>query len=172
ATRGSGTEGEDITANVLRIPDVPGTIKVDGGGVTVEVRGEIYMRLSDFARYKGDYANPRNLTAGSIKQKDPAKSRAEHLSFFPYDIIGPELESEQEKFALLARVGFKAEGFEFCAAADLQACYERFARARPGLDYEIDGVVYRACKVSEHRRLGLTGHHPRFAIAYKIGRAH
>lgn len=168
ATRGSGTEGEDITANVLRIPGVPGTIAVDGDHGPIEVRGEIYMRLSDFARYKGDYANPRNLTAGSIKQKDPAKSRAEHLSFFPYDITGPELETEQEKFALLAKVGFRAEGFEFCAAADLQACFERFARARPGLDYEIDGVVYRACKVSEHRRLGLTGHHPRFAIAYKF----
>ncbi|MEZ4451758.1 MAG: NAD-dependent DNA ligase LigA [Nannocystaceae bacterium] len=168
ATRGSGTEGEDITANVLRIPGVPATIKVDGQDVAVEVRGEIYMRLSDFARYKGDYANPRNLTAGSIKQKDPSKSRAEHLSFFPYDIIGPDLETEQEKFALLAKIGFKTEGFEFCEAPDLQACFERFSRARPTLDYEIDGVVYRACRVSEHRRLGLTGHHPRFAIAYKF----
>lgn len=166
ATRGSGTEGEDITANVLRVRDVPGQIA--SGGVEVEVRGELYMRLSNFAKYKGEYSNPRNLTAGSVKQKDPKKSRAEHLSFFPYDVIGPDLVDERAKFAFLAKVGFHVEGFEFVAHGELQAAFERFARARPGLDYEIDGVVFRASLVAEHQRLGLTGHHPRYAIAYKF----
>ncbi|MCB9569436.1 MAG: NAD-dependent DNA ligase LigA [Myxococcales bacterium] len=167
ATRGSGTEGEDITANVLRVADVPGQIKVDDG-VEVEVRGELYMRLSNFALYKGEYAHPRNLTAGSVKQKDPAKSRAAHLSFFPYDVIGPALVDEGAKFAFLAAVGFRVEGFEIVPAADLQACFERFVKNRPTLDYEIDGVVYRAALTSEQRRMGETGHHPRYAIAYKF----
>jgi DNA ligase (NAD+) len=166
ATRGSGSEGEDITVNVLAIPDVPS--KIASGGHEVEVRGELYMRLSEFARFKGDYSNPRNLTAGSIKQKDPAKSRANHLSFFPYDVSGPELADERAKFAFLAAVGFHAGGFEFVKHGELQAGFERFARARPTLDYEIDGVVFRASLASEHARLGLTGHHPRFAIAYKF----
>ena len=166
ATRGSGGEGEDITANVLRVRDIPGQIA--SGGVEVEVRGELYMRLSNFAAYKGEYSNPRNLTAGSVKQKDPAKSRAEHLSFFPYDVQGPELADERAKFAYLAKVGFHVDGIEFVAHGQLQAAFERFARARPTLDYEIDGVVFRASRVAEHQRLGLTGHHPRYAIAYKF----
>ena len=111
ATRGSGTEGEDITLNVLPIADVPATIKAEHApGVEIEVRGELYMRLSSFAQYKGEYAHPRNLTAGSVKQKDPAKSRAQDLSFFPYDVIGPELVDERAKFDFLAAVGFAGLG--------------------------------------------------------------
>ncbi|MEZ4381236.1 MAG: NAD-dependent DNA ligase LigA [Nannocystaceae bacterium] len=169
ATRGSGTEGEDITLNVLPIADVPATIKAEHApGVEIEVRGELYMRLSSFAQYKDEYAHPRNLTAGSVKQKDPAKSRAQDLSFFPYDVIGPELADERAKFEFLAAVGFKVEGYEIAAREELQGTFERFVRERPGLDYEIDGVVYRASLTAEHARLGETSHHPRYAIAYKF----
>lgn len=166
ATRGSGVEGEDITANALDIKSIPAQLKTKG--VELEIRGELYMKLSEFAKFKGDFANPRNLTAGSIKQKDRSKSRAAHLSFFPYDVIGPDFADEREKFALLVELGFAEIDHEFVPREQLQAAYERFARARAGLDYEIDGVVYRASSVKEQQRLGLTGHHPRYAIAYKF----
>ena len=166
ATRGSGVEGEDITANALAMRAIPGQLKTEG--VELEIRGELYMKLSEFARFKDDFANPRNLTAGSIKQKDRSKSRADHLSFFPYDVIGPEFADERQKFALLVKLGFAEIDHEFVPREQLQAAYERFARARAGLDYEIDGVVYRASSVKEQQRLGLTGHHPRYAIAYKF----
>ncbi len=166
ATRGSGVEGEDITANALAIKAIPNQLAT--GGAELEIRGELYMRLSEFARFKDDFANPRNLTAGSIKQKDRSKSRAAHLSFFPYDIIGPDFADEREKFGRLVRLGFAEIDHEFVPREQLQAAYERFARARPDLDYEIDGVVYRTSLLKEQARLGLTGHHPRYAIAYKF----
>lgn len=170
ATRGSGTEGEDITANALEIAAVPNQLKLPAKlkGVEIEVRGELYMKLSEFQRYKGEYSNPRNLTAGSVKQKDRSKSRAAHLSFFPYDVAGVDFADEREKFALLTELGFAEIDHEFVPREQLQAAYERFAKARAGLDYEIDGVVYRAASVKEQNRLGLTGHHPRYAIAYKF----
>lgn len=166
ATRGSGIEGEDITANALEIKAIPNQLAT--GGAELEIRGELYMKLSEFARFKDDFANPRNLTAGSIKQKDRSKSRAAHLSFFPYDIIGPDFADEREKFARLVALGFAEIDHEFVPREQLQAAYERFARARPSLDYEIDGVVYRTSSLKEQARLGLTGHHPRYAIAYKF----
>lgn len=166
ATRGSGTEGEDITMNVLEVPAVPRTIPPQGQ--ELEVRGELYMKLSDFAKYKGDFANPRNLTAGSIKQKERKNNRNAHLSFFAYDVLGPEFKDEREKFELLKKLGLGGIDHEFVAREGLQAAYDRWARMRPQLDYEIDGVVYRASSCKEQRRLGLTGHHPRYAIAYKF----
>jgi DNA ligase (NAD+) len=166
ATRGSGIEGEDITANALDIKAIPNSLKT--GGVELEIRGELYMKLSEFQHFKGDFANPRNLTAGSIKQKDRSKSRAAHLNFFPYDVIGPEFADEREKFALFKKLGFAEIDHEFVPREQLQAAYERFAKARATLDYEIDGVVYRTSSIKEQNRLGLTGHHPRYAIAYKF----
>ncbi len=169
ATRGSGSEGEDITANVMNIPEVPSKIKMLGK-TEVEVRGEVYMRLSAFAKYKGEYSNPRNLTAGTVKLKDRKKSRAKELSFYPYDIIGPTFGDEREKFSYLEDVGFKPEKYTFVRERKkLQAAYEDYAKARVNnLDFEIDGVVYRASSVSEQIRMGETGHHPRYAIAYKF----
>lgn len=166
ATRGSGTEGEDITMNALAIPAIPRALAT--GKQELEIRGELYMKLSDFAKYKGEFANPRNLTAGSIKNKDRGKSRTAHLSFFPYDVLGPDFKDEREKFALLKQLGFSEIDHEFVDRAQLQAAYDRFAKLRPSLDYEIDGVVYRASSIREQQRLGLTGHHPRYAIAYKF----
>ncbi|MEZ4426548.1 MAG: NAD-dependent DNA ligase LigA [Nannocystaceae bacterium] len=168
ATRGSGSEGEDITMNVLDIPDIPNKIK-GPRGVEIEVRGEIFMRLSTFQKFKGEYSNPRNLAAGSIKQKDRKKSRAKVLSFYAYDIIGPDFADEREKFRFLEAVGFKPEAYEFIAdRKQLQAAYERWAKARPTIDFEIDGVVYRASATDVQRNLGETGHHPRYAMAYKF----
>lgn len=165
ATRGSGTEGEDITVNALEIEDIPNSVPKGQG--RLEVRGEIYMRLSVFERFKAEYSNPRNLTAGAIKNKDTAKSRSYQLSFFPYSLEGDEPATEGEKFALLEELGFPTSA-KTVAREDLQTAFEEWSRERPDLDFEIDGVVYRASSVAEQRRLGATAHHPRWSIAYKF----
>lgn len=165
ATRGSGTEGEDITVNALAIEDIPNALPSGHG--PLEVRGEIFMRLSVFADFAAAYSNPRNLTAGAIKNKDVEKSRAYRLSFFAYGLEGDEPGTESDKFALLHELGFPSE-VRTVERDALQDAFDDWSRRRPELDYEIDGVVYRASLVSEQRRLGATAHHPRWSIAYKF----
>lgn len=171
ATRGNGSEGEDITINALEVADIPAKLKSKGLGLdslAIEVRGELFMRLSVFQRYKGQYSNPRNLTAGAIKHKERGNTRAYSLSFFAYDLVNHGLDHEREKFELLRQLGFSVEECEFVSREDLQGAFERWSKRRPELDYEIDGVVYRAGDVGEQQRLGETGHHPRWSIAYKF----
>ncbi len=164
ATRGSGTEGEDITMNVLLIPDLPQTITRG----PLEVRGEIYMRLSVFDKYAADFSNPRNTAAGGVRQKHGDGSRAADLTFGAYDIIGAELATEQEKMTLLRELRIPTADHVFIERDGIAESYEDLSRRRPDLDYEIDGVVYRADSVAEQERLGLTSHHPRYALAFKF----
>jgi DNA ligase (NAD+) len=171
ATRGNGSEGEDITINALEISDIPAKLKSKGAqleSLAVEVRGELFMRLSVFERYKEQYSNPRNLTAGAIKHKERGNTAAYTLSFFAYDLLNHKLMHERDKFATLKQLGFEVEECEFVARDALPEAYERWARRRPELDYEIDGVVYRAADVNEQIRLGSTGHHPRWSMAFKF----
>ncbi|WP_394850832.1 NAD-dependent DNA ligase LigA [Pendulispora brunnea] len=166
ATRGDGSVGDDITVNVLEIKDVPATIPTKE---TVEVRGEIYMRLSVFAKFKAaGMANPRNLTAGAIKQKDKSKSAAYELSFAAYDLIGTRADSQVGELEELVRFGFAKVDYLVLERDHVIEGFEKFTQWRPNLDYEIDGVVYKVDAIKEQRRLGQTSHHPRFAIAYKF----
>ncbi len=180
ATRGTGSEGEDITINALEVDDVPAQLRFDGplakanfGAKAVpelEIRGELFMRLSVFERYRAQYSNPRNLTAGAIKQKTRGKTGAYTLSFYAYDLINHDLEHERDKFELLRELGLRVEECEIVPRDQLQAAYERWSARRSAgeIDYEIDGVVYRAADVGEQLRLGATGHHPRWSMAYKF----
>jgi DNA ligase (NAD+) len=165
STRGDGAVGENITANARAIADIPK--KVATGGI--EVRGEIFMRLSVFAKYKEEgFANPRNLTAGAIKQKSVEKSAAYGLSFAAYDLFGTDHATEAEKMEALTQLGFPAIERRVLPKEQLQKGYEALAARRASLDFEIDGVVFKANAVAEQRRLGATSHHPRYAIAYKF----
>ncbi len=166
ATRGSGSEGEDITANVLEIDVVPAQLPKGHG--PVEVRGEIYMPLSVFERFKKEFSNPRNLAAGAVRNKDAKKSSAFDLHFAAYDLIEEGLTSEREKFARMQALKLPAADHEFVDRAGIAGAFEGFSRRRAELDYEIDGVVYRADRLDEHERLGSTAHHPRYAIAFKF----
>lgn len=168
ATRGDGRVGEDVTKNILRINDIPH--QVADSGAAIEVRGEVYMRLSTFEQFAEEYANPRNLTAGTLKQKDGDPERCALLSFFAYDLIGPTLLDERAKFERLLALGFRHEGhaIEFVEAGQLAENFAAFGERRASLDYEIDGVVYRASLQREQARLGETAHHPKWAIAYKF----
>jgi DNA ligase (NAD+) len=165
ATRGDGAAGEDVTANVRRIKNVPKALPV---ARAVEVRGEVYMPLSVFARYQGEFANPRNLAAGALKMKEDESSAAYELSFLAYDALGLPDEEERDKLRFLAAYGFAVVEHEVVGRNGLKAAYERVAARRAAFDFEIDGVVFKANRVSEQRRLGSTAHHPRFAIAYKL----
>lgn len=166
ATRGSGTEGEDVTANVLEIAVVPSQLPKGHG--PVEVRGEVYMPLSVFQRFKEEFSNPRNLAAGALRNKDAKKSGAFKLCFAAYDILEEGLETEREKVARLEELGLPGAYCEFVDRDGIAGSFESFSRKRSELDYEIDGVVYRADRLDEQKRLGLTAHHPRYAIAFKF----
>ena len=165
ATRGSGAVGEDITANVLRIPSVPKTLPITA---PVEIRGEVYLPLSAFKRLAGEFANPRNTAAGALKQKDPNKSAAVGLQFLCYDVVGFGSATEVDKFAQAALWKFEVVEHALLPRDGLQAGYDGYVARRADLDYEIDGVVFRANRVDEQVRLGFTSHHPRGAIAYKL----
>lgn len=190
ATRGDGFKGEDITANVRYVTDLPK--KISQG--PLEVRGEVYMPLSVFKKFKEQFANPRNLAAGAIKQKQPQKTAEYHLRFFAYDLLSPSplggeragvrgelgeaitlhsaktFKSASEKIDLLKKLGFKAVETKTITKSEkeMQSEWEKYLSIRDQLDYEIDGVVYKANLISEQERLGASAHHPRFSIAYKF----
>jgi len=174
ATRGDGMIGEDITANARMIADIPQKISLhesdrsDRSDKSIEIRGEIYMRLSVFKKYKGDFANPRNLAAGAIKQKDPRKTRDYQLSFWAYDLIGLPLKTEWEKRESLKKLGFPVTPSRRIRKEEMQQVFDGFLKNRETYDFETDGVVFKTDLVAEQERLGSTAHHPRYAIAYKF----
>lgn len=165
ATRGSGTVGEDITVNARRIATIPTRIPVDH---PVEVRGEIYLPLSAFRKLEGDFANPRNTAAGALKNKDAERAARMGLAFFAYDVLDDGLEREVEKFERLKAWGFEPVEHRLLERDELQSGYEHYVARRGDLDFEIDGVVFKADRIDEQIRLGATSHHPRYAIAYKL----
>ena len=168
ATRGDGKVGDDITRNIRGVKDVPADLGKKGADV--EVRGEVYMRLSRFnAHYKGDKANPRNLAAGAIKTKDPAESAAYGLSFYAYDLLGAGAKTESEKIEKLEELGFPVLPTRFFAkAGELPDGFRTFVDDVKKLDTETDGVVVKADALAEQDKLGFTSHHPKYAIAYKF----
>ena len=165
-TRGNGIKGDEITANVAYVGDVPNQIS----GSEIEVRGEVYMRLSRFKTYQETFANPRNLAAGALKQKDPKKTGEYELNFFAYDLLGKSFSEEIEKFKFLKKMGFNPVPTEVLKVEQkvLEQAYQDYMAERQKLDYEVDGVVYRVNSVAEQTRLGASAHHPRWAIAYKF----
>ncbi len=181
ATRGNGTVGEDVTANVVTIRDVPKTLPV-GAPALLEVRGEVFMAVSDFAMLNEArqasghalYANPRNTAAGSLRQKDPAVTASRNLKWFAYQLGqiegGPAFTHHSETFDFLDELGFPVnDQVKVVDNADAVKTY--FAAAenrRHQFDYETDGAVAKIDSLARQRDLGLTSHHPRWAIAFKF----
>jgi len=189
ATRGDGTTGELVTANVLTIDDVPRTLKpagmehiANGGfGQSVEVRGEVYMPRTSFARLneqndaagRAPFANPRNAAAGSLRQKDAAITAKRDLATFIYAVAdeGPLAVSNQHEFlGWLADCGFSVNDHakRCTSAAEVHAFCEEALAHRDDLDYDIDGVVVKVDSFAQQDALGFTARAPRWAIAYKF----
>ncbi len=181
ATRGDGTSGEDVTHNVRTIQSVPLCLLGDGWPEVLEVRGEVYMTRTGFARLNdamqraGDkpFANPRNAAAGSLRQLDPRITASRPLAFCCYGWGYLSAPPAASQFAMLQRLA--AWGIpisrELRQVAGLEACrayFEDLGRRRDTLDYDIDGVVFKLDRLADQERLGATSHHPRWAIARKF----
>lgn len=182
ATRGDGTEGEDVTANIRtliakgKIPE-----SFAPAPALIEIRGEIYMTKSDFlalnqaqeAAGEKTFANPRNAAAGSLRQLDPTVTASRPLSLFAYamgDVSGEVADSHGGFLDALRRWGFPVnDRIRPCQGADeLLARYAAIGAERADLDYDIDGVVYKVDRFDWQARLGFVSRSPRWAIAHKF----
>lgn len=165
ATRGDGQQGEDITANVRHIRDVPQKIALGN----VEVRGEAYMPLSVFQEsFAEEFASPRNLTAGALKQKDAEKTATFCLGFWPYDLLDAGAATETEKWNLLEQSNFPVIDRRVLEVTDITATCDYFTQQRSSYDFETDGAVFKLDSLAEQMKHGSTAHHPRFALAFKF----
>jgi DNA ligase (NAD+) len=181
ATRGDGMEGEDVTANVRTVKDIPPRLKGVHLPAVVEVRGEIYMSHADFhdlnkqqvAAGKPAFANPRNSAAGSLRQLDASVTAARPLKFFAYswgDMSALPASTQYAMVQWLHGVGFKVNPLmRVCAVLDeVLAFYRDIEMKRATLGYDIDGVVYKVDRLDWQERLGFVSRSPRWAIAHKF----
>lgn len=181
ATRGDGTVGEDITANVRTIDAVPLRLQGDPPEL-MEVRGEIYMPVSAFEELNArqaelgerPYVNPRNTAAGSVRQKDPAKTADRALSIWLYQMGqvtgGPAFSSHWESLQWLAELGLRINpaSRRIDTLSGVEAFVADAMKNRHANDYEIDGVVVKVDRFEEQGLLGYTAKSPRWAVAYKL----
>ena len=180
ATRGDGVVGEDVTANVLTIKSIPR--KLTGGGIppVVEVRGEIFFGLDDFAKLnesliaegKAPFANPRNSASGSLRQKDPKVTASRPLRMLVHGIgawADAPLRNQSELYGLLESWGLPTSNrIRVVANIDeVEKYITEFQQQRHSLEHEIDGVVVKVDSLDQQRELGNTSRAPRWAIAYK-----
>ena len=182
ATRGDGSKGEDVTANLRQIDDIPATLEGSDWPAVLEVRGEVYMARADFeafnARARGQggkvLANPRNAAAGSLRQLDAKISAQRRLSFFAYgtgQVEGGELpDTHSQTLRQLQAWGFPVS--ELCAVVSgldgLLAYYQRIGELRDSLAFDIDGVVYKLDDRQGREAMGFVARAPRWAIAHKF----
>jgi DNA ligase (NAD+) len=181
ATRGDGAEGEDVTANIRTLEDVPQKLKGRNVPDICEVRGEVYMTkkaflaLNERQKAAGDtiFANPRNSAAGSLRQKDPSITASRPLGFFAYswgEISAMPEATQTGMIHWFERCGFKTNPLtKLCHSVEqLIAFHRKIEEQRAELDYDIDGVVYKIDRIDWQERLGFVSRTPRWAIAHKF----
>ena len=184
ATRGDGSEGEDVTANLRTMDAVPQRLQGRGADkppALIEVRGEVFMTKADFLALNAAqaeaggkiFANPRNAAAGSLRQLDPKITAARPLSLFAYamgETSAAVADSHWHYLQRLQHWGFAVNPLSRLLAGPVEAAsfQEEIALERSGLGYDIDGVVYKIDDLGLQRRLGFVGRAPRWAIAWKF----
>jgi DNA ligase (NAD+) len=181
ATRGDGTEGEDVTANVRTLADIPDELRGKRVPDICEVRGEVYMTKSAFvalnerqkAAGRQIFANPRNSAAGSLRQLDPTITASRPLGFFAYswgEMSEMPAQTQSGMLKWFASCGFKTNPLtQICDAVDaMLAFHHEIEAGRAGLDYDIDGVVYKIDRLDWQQRLGFVSRNPRWALAHKF----
>ncbi len=182
-TRGDGRVGEEITPNLRTIPTIPlrlpVTLSLSKGRNLLEVRGEVYLRKSDFEKLNARrereglpvFANPRNAASGGVRQLDPKLTAQRRLSFFAYAVAqGPPLKTQSEALEYLRAAGFAVNDHIEMPddIAGVIAYCRRWEAARDTLDYEIDGVVVKVDDLALQEKLGAVSREPRWAVAYKF----
>src|SRR5438105_1107848 len=181
ATRGDGTEGEDVTANIRTLEDVPQKLKSRHVPSVCEIRGEVYMtkgaflELNERQKAAGGqiFANPRNSAAGSLRQKDPAITASRPLGFFAYswgEVSERLADTQSDMIKWFESCGFKTNPLtKLCRSTEeLIAFHRQIEEKRAKLDYDIDGVVYKVDRIDWQERLGFISRTPRWAIAHKF----
>ncbi|MCM2294229.1 NAD-dependent DNA ligase LigA [Allorhizobium sp. BGMRC 0089] len=180
ATRGDGTTGENVTANILTIKEIPTELPADAPDI-VEVRGEVYMAKSDFfalnaqmeAEGKQTYVNPRNTAAGSLRQLDPKVTASRKLKFFAYawgEMADMPADTQWGMVEVFKRWGFPVNPLtrRLTSVENIISHYREIGLKRADLDYDIDGVVYKVDRLDLQARLGFRSRSPRWATAHKF----
>ena len=181
ATRGDGAEGEDVTANVRTVKEIPHELKGKKIPAVCEVRGEVYMTKSAFLDLNKKqaeaglqlYVNPRNTAAGSLRQKDSSVTAARPLHFFAYawgEMSEMPEDTQSGMLEWFGKIGFSVNPLtKICKSVeDLLAFHESIGEKRAKLAYDIDGVVYKVDRLDLQARLGFVSRTPRWAIAHKF----
>ena len=175
ATRGSGERGEDVTLNAKLVANVPQRLNLP---IDCHVRGEVVMPLAIFEeKYLDVSPNPRNLCSGALRQKHgDGKAEASDLVFWAYDVKfpneSPAATNDSELLTWLQKVGIEPAPWEVFASENPQkemiAHTEKWRELRPSYEYEIDGIVFKLDNLEQRENLGMTAHHPRWALAWKF----
>jgi DNA ligase (NAD+) len=181
ATRGDGAEGEDVTANIRTLRDVPQKLRGRNVPDICEVRGEVYMTKKAFLALnkkqieagEAPFANPRNSAAGSLRQKDPGITASRPLGFFAYawgEMSAMPEDTQSGMIGWFERCGFTTNPLtRLCHSVEqLIAFHREIEEQRAELDYDIDGVVYKVDRLDWQERLGFVSRTPRWAIAHKF----
>ena len=172
-SRGDGKEGEDITANILTIKDIPKKIIDEDFPEEIDIRGEVYIQNSDFQIFKEKFANPRNAASGSLRQKNPEDTSKIPLKFIAYTFgyeQGLKIENQFEFLKKLNKWGFETNPLNrlITGIKNLLINYNEIEKKRSEIDFDIDGIVYKINDFKLQKRLGNVANAPRWAIAHKF----
>jgi len=172
-SRGDGKEGEDITANLKTIEDIPKFIKKKEFPKEIDVRGEVFIQNSDFKKLNQKFANPRNAASGSLRQKNPEETKKIPLKFIAYTFGYADqlnVDSQFEYLKKLKEWGFKTnpQNKLISGIKNLMKNYYEIEKKRTELDFDIDGIVYKVNDFNLQKRLGNVANSPRWAIAHKF----
>ncbi len=172
-SRGDGKEGEDITANLATIKDIPKKIHSKGFPEEIDIRGEVFIQNSDFKNLKKEFANPRNAASGSLRQKNPEDTRKIPLRFIAYTFgyeKGLKVKNQIDFLKNLDNWGFKTNPLNKLVTGvdNLMINYSKIEKDRTKIDFDIDGIVYKINDFELQKRLGNVANSPRWAIAHKF----
>jgi len=172
-SRGDGKEGEDITANLKTIKDIPKKIDSKNFPEEIDIRGEVFIQNSDFENLKEKFANPRNAASGSLRQKNPEDTKKIPLKFIAYTYgyeKGLKAKNQTDFLQNLNEWGFKTNSLNklVTGVENLLINYSKIEKSRAKIDFDIDGIVYKINDFELQKRLGNISNSPRWAIAHKF----
>ena len=172
-SRGDGKEGEDITANLSTIKDIPKKIQSKDFPEEIDIRGEVFIQNSDFENLKEKFANPRNAASGSLRQKNPEDTKKIPLKFIAYTYgyeKGLKVKNQTDFLKNLNGWGFKTNPLNklITGVDNLLINYSKIEKNRTKIDFDIDGIVYKINSFELQKRLGNVANSPRWAIAHKF----